>query len=94
MAAAGQATSALDNTSERIVQEALNNLMVGRTTIVVAHRLSTIAGADVIAGADRERKKYHRPVHTAEHQADCAVLFRRHGGGMRAAKWPTDAGRG
>lgn len=46
-----QATSALDNASERIVQDALRRLMIGRTTIVVAHRLSTIVDADSIAGA-------------------------------------------
>lgn len=45
-----EATSALDNHSERVVQKALDKLMVGRTTVVVAHRLSTIRNADVIAG--------------------------------------------
>ncbi|KAK3165165.1 hypothetical protein QOZ80_1AG0029750 [Eleusine coracana subsp. coracana] len=44
-----EATSALDAESERIVQDALDRVMVSRTTIVVAHRLSTITGADVIA---------------------------------------------
>ncbi|KAI4963352.1 hypothetical protein ZWY2020_014989 [Hordeum vulgare] len=44
-----EATSALDAESERIVQDALDKVMVSRTTIVVAHRLSTIKGADTIA---------------------------------------------
>jgi ATP-binding cassette subfamily B (MDR/TAP) protein 1 len=44
-----EATSALDAESERIVQEALDRVMVNRTTVVVAHRLATIKGADVIA---------------------------------------------
>jgi ATP-binding cassette, subfamily B (MDR/TAP), member 1 len=44
-----EATSALDAESERIVQEALDRIMINRTTIVVAHRLSTIRNVDTIA---------------------------------------------
>uniref|UniRef100_A0A8B9LZE9 ATP-binding cassette, sub-family B (MDR/TAP), member 11a n=1 Tax=Astyanax mexicanus TaxID=7994 RepID=A0A8B9LZE9_ASTMX len=44
------ATSALDNESEAVVQEALDKARVGRTTITIAHRLSTIRNADVIVG--------------------------------------------
>jgi subfamily B ATP-binding cassette protein MsbA len=43
-----EATSALDTESEKLVQEALNNLMKNRTSLVIAHRLSTIQNADII----------------------------------------------
>ncbi|GJL66666.1 MAG: ABC transporter ATP-binding protein [Nitrospirales bacterium] len=43
-----EATSALDSQSETLVQSALNNLMVGRTTVIIAHRLTTVQTADRI----------------------------------------------
>ena len=50
-----EATSALDTQSERQVQSALRCLMRGRTTIVIAHRLSTVIGADLICVMERGR---------------------------------------
>lgn len=47
-----EATSALDSASERLVQEALQRLMAGRTTLIVAHRLSTIEHADRVVVLD------------------------------------------
>jgi ABC-type multidrug transport system fused ATPase/permease subunit len=50
-----EATSALDTQSERAVQAALEELMVGRTTLCIAHRLSTIQKADVIVVLEQGR---------------------------------------
>ena len=50
-----EATSALDNTTEILIQQSLDALCSGRTTLVVAHRLSTIKNADEIAVIDRGR---------------------------------------
>ena len=50
-----EATSSLDNESERLVQDALERLMQSRTTIVIAHRLSTIQNADTILALEQGR---------------------------------------
>ena len=50
-----EATSALDAESERVVQDALDKLMIGRTTFVIAHRLSTIQRADKILVMEKGR---------------------------------------
>ena len=50
-----EATSALDTESEKLVQDALNNLLKGRTSVVIAHRLSTIHNADKIIVIERGR---------------------------------------
>ena len=57
-----EATSALDNTTEVLIQRSLDELCRGRTTLVVAHRLSTIRGADeiaVITGGKVEERGTH-----------------------------------
>jgi subfamily B ATP-binding cassette protein MsbA len=59
-----EATSALDTQSERLVQQALAELMKGRTTLVIAHRLSTVREADQIAVLDEGRI-----VETGDHDA-------------------------
>lgn len=54
-----EATSALDTESEKIVQDALDNLMVGRTSFVIAHRLSTIFNADRIFVVENGHLREH-----------------------------------
>ncbi|KAI3461135.1 hypothetical protein Pfo_017798 [Paulownia fortunei] len=65
-----EATSALDAESEKVVQDALDRAMVDRTTIVVAHRLSTIKNADLIAvlknGAIAEKGKHETLINKKE----------------------------
>eukprot|EP01043_Picozoa_sp_COSAG02_P060424 COSAG02_NODE_7893_length_2802_cov_3.225305_2_plen_111_part_00 len=48
-----EATSALDSESEHLVQTALDKLMVGRTTVIVAHRLSTVINSDIVVVLDK-----------------------------------------
>jgi ATP-binding cassette subfamily B protein len=50
-----EATSALDAESEHLVKEALDRLMQGRTTLIIAHRLSTVMGADRVIVLDAGR---------------------------------------
>jgi ATP-binding cassette, subfamily B, bacterial MsbA len=72
-----EATSALDTESEAQVQQALKRLMAGRTTILIAHRLSTVRGADRIYVIDKGRI-----VETGDH----ASLMRKRGLYARLAK--------
>ncbi len=79
-----EATSSLDNRSEVLVQEALENLMAGRTTIIIAHRLSTIQNVDTIVtlksgrvdevGSPKELEKsggiYSRLLELSSHRGD------------------------
>ena len=48
-----EATSALDAESEKVVQEALDRIMINRTTVIVAHRLTTVRNADMIVVVQR-----------------------------------------
>ena len=82
-----EATSALDTKSERRIQDALNNLMKDRTTLVIAHRLSTVEGADRIIVLDAGRiveSGTHAELLT--HGGHYAALYR-----MQFADEPQDA---
>ncbi|KAL5065634.1 hypothetical protein RYX36_027371 [Vicia faba] len=78
-----EATSALDAESEKVVQDALDRVMVERTTIIVAHRLSTIKGADVIAvvknGVIAEKGKHEKLLHKGGDYASLVALYTHRG---------------
>jgi subfamily B ATP-binding cassette protein MsbA len=92
-----EATSALDTESERLVQEAIDRLLAGRTVFVIAHRLSTIVHADQILVLDRgeivergthaellERRGVYHRLHEAQ--------LRREGGGVTGSPPSVPAG--
>jgi len=79
-----EATSALDAESEKLVQEAIDKLMIGRTTIVIAHRLATILKADRILVMDRGKI-----VEQGNHKS----LVKKGGIYARLAKLQFDAGK-
>jgi subfamily B ATP-binding cassette protein MsbA len=82
-----EATSALDTESERLVQEAVDRLLAGRTVFVIAHRLSTITHADVILVLERGRI-VERGTH-AELLAERGAYFRLHSLQFRDERIPT-----
>jgi len=84
-----EATSALDTESERLVQEAVDRLLTGRTVFVIAHRLSTVANADLILVLDRGRI-VERGTH-AELLAERGAYFRLHSLQFRDDRAPAAA---
>jgi ATP-binding cassette subfamily B protein len=81
-----EATSALDTESERLVQEAVDRLLAGRTVFVIAHRLSTVTHADLILVLDRGRI-VERGTHT-ELLARRGAYFRLHSLQFREERIP------
>ncbi|KAJ6967436.1 LOW QUALITY PROTEIN: hypothetical protein NC652_004862 [Populus alba x Populus x berolinensis] len=84
-----EATSALDAESEKSVQEALNHAMVGRTTVIVAHRLSTIRNADIVEIGSHEKlisnpnSAYASLVHLQEEASvQCHSSVNQYSGGL------------
>ena len=71
-----EATSSLDSESEKLVQDALERLMVGRTTLVIAHRLSTIRKADrIVVLVDGSIVEEGRHEELLEHKAEYNKLY-------------------
>ena len=80
-----EATSALDNESEALIQEALDSLITGRTTLVIAHRLTTIHSADKIITLDKGEV-----VETGSHSAlmrNESLYYRLYNMGMLESSW-------
>jgi ATP-binding cassette, subfamily B, bacterial MsbA len=85
-----EATSALDTESERLVQEAIDRLLTGRTVFVIAHRLSTVVHADLILVLD-EGRIVERGTH-AQLLGERGAYFRLHSLQFRDERAPARAG--
>jgi ATP-binding cassette subfamily B protein len=82
-----EATSALDSHSEGLIQEALTELMAGQTAIVIAHRLSTVAGLDrIVVLADGAVIEDGSHEHLLEQDGVYADLWARQSGGFMAER--------
>ncbi len=82
-----EATSSLDNKSERLVQEALDRLMQGRTTIIIAHRLSTISKVDkIVTIVDGRIDEVGTPKQLAATKGVYASLLKLQGTSMKSKK--------
>ena len=70
-----EATSALDAESEHLVQQAIERAMVGRTVLVIAHRLSTVRNADLVIVIDQGRIAEQVPSNSLRSSPDILIRF-------------------